>query len=329
MFSSSVTQIPTSFILICDVTPPTSSHSTTAPCGGHYSAPSGVILSPGWPGYYKDSLSCEWVIESEPGRSIKITFDRWVASFLPKSPKPHSSSHPSLPSCGALELGVGAERTSRSAARRRVTGEQALQMFTKKITSFRDRIVEAGKKKGFFSLSLILIMTSTFYFTLLLAPNPGKPCPPRFQTELGYDFLEIHDGPNLLSPLVGSFNGTQVPQFLFSSSNFLYLLFTTDNSRSNVGFKILYESECDEGHGDFGFYVYSFRCDVSSARRHRGQLLVSGPRDPRQRDPLRPGLLHRLHCVVWLRLGLQAEPRGAAGVREEPLVEPPTAHLRW
>ena len=47
-----------------------------APCGGHFSAPSGVILSPGWPGYYKDSLSCEWVIEAEVGRSIKITFDK-------------------------------------------------------------------------------------------------------------------------------------------------------------------------------------------------------------------------------------------------------------
>lgn len=68
---------------------------------------------------------------------------------------------------------------------------------------------------------------------------------PRFQTELGYDILEIHDGPNLLSPLIGSFNGTQVPQFLFSSSNFLYLLFITDNSRSNVGFKILYESKSE------------------------------------------------------------------------------------
>uniref|UniRef100_UPI001EAF343F CUB and sushi domain-containing protein 3-like n=2 Tax=Oncorhynchus gorbuscha TaxID=8017 RepID=UPI001EAF343F len=110
-----------------------------APCGGHYSAPSGVILSPGWPGYYKDSLSCEWVIEATPGRSVKISFDR-------------------------------------------------------------------------------------------------------FQTELSYDFLELHDGPNLLSPLIGSFNGTQVPQFLFSSSNFIYLLFTTDNSRSNIGFKIFYES---------------------------------------------------------------------------------------
>ncbi|CAL8260982.1 unnamed protein product, partial [Boreogadus saida] len=109
-----------------------------APCGGHYSGASGVLLSPGWPGYYKDSLSCEWVIETEAGRSVKISFDR-------------------------------------------------------------------------------------------------------FQTELSYDFLEVHDGPNLLSPLIGSFNGTLVPQFLFSSGNFLYLLFTTDNSRSNSGFKILYE----------------------------------------------------------------------------------------
>lgn len=72
----------------------------------------------------------------------------------------------------------------------------------------------------------------------------------RFQTELGYDILEIHDGPNLLSPLIGSFNGTQVPQFLFSSSNFLYLLFITDNSRSNVGFKILYESKLEAKCGD-------------------------------------------------------------------------------
>lgn len=72
----------------------------------------------------------------------------------------------------------------------------------------------------------------------------------RFQTELGYDILEIHDGPNLLSPLIGSFNGTQVPQFLFSSSNFLYLLFITDNSRSNVGFKILYESKLEAKWGD-------------------------------------------------------------------------------
>ncbi|XP_076868457.1 CUB and sushi domain-containing protein 3 isoform X4 [Brachyhypopomus gauderio] len=116
-----------------------------APCGGHFTASVGVILSPGWPGYYKDSLSCEWVIEAELGRSIKLSFDR-------------------------------------------------------------------------------------------------------FQTELNYDFLEIHDGPNLLSPLLASLNGTQVPQFLFSSGNVLYLLFTTDSSRSNSGFKLFYESVTLDTH---------------------------------------------------------------------------------
>uniref|UniRef100_A0A674D7B9 CUB and Sushi multiple domains 3 n=1 Tax=Salmo trutta TaxID=8032 RepID=A0A674D7B9_SALTR len=157
-----------------------------APCGGHYSAPSGVILSPGWPGYYKDSLSCEWVIEATPGRSVKISFDR-------------------------------------------------------------------------------------------------------FQTELSYDFLEVHDGPNLLSPLIGSFNGTQVPQFLFSSSNFIYLLFTTDNSRSNSGFKIFYEivtldtSSCMDpgipvngeryGHDLAIGSTVSFQCDQGYTLSHEEPLV--------------------------------------------------------
>ncbi|XP_075853394.1 CUB and sushi domain-containing protein 1 isoform X2 [Microcebus murinus] len=110
-----------------------------APCGGHLTASSGVILPPGWPGYYKDSLNCEWIIEAKPGHSIKITFDR-------------------------------------------------------------------------------------------------------FQTEVNYDTLEVRDGPASSSPLIGEYHGTQAPQFLISTGNFMHLLFTTDNSRSSVGFLIHYES---------------------------------------------------------------------------------------
>ncbi|NP_444401.2 CUB and sushi domain-containing protein 1 precursor [Mus musculus] len=110
-----------------------------APCGGHLTASSGVILPPGWPGYYKDSLNCEWVIEAKPGHSIKITFDR-------------------------------------------------------------------------------------------------------FQTEVNYDTLEVRDGPTSSSPLIGEYHGTQAPQFLISTGNYMYLLFTTDSSRASVGFLIHYES---------------------------------------------------------------------------------------
>uniref|UniRef100_A0A4W3K4R6 CUB domain-containing protein n=1 Tax=Callorhinchus milii TaxID=7868 RepID=A0A4W3K4R6_CALMI len=112
-----------------------------APCGGHLTAPSGIILSPGWPGYYKDSLNCEWVIEARPRHTIKITFDR-------------------------------------------------------------------------------------------------------FQTEVNYDTLEVRDGSVNSAPLIGEYHGTQAPQFLISTGNFMYLIFMTDNSRSSVGFQIRYETAC-------------------------------------------------------------------------------------
>lgn len=47
-----------------------------APCGGHLTASSGVVLSPGWPSFYKDSLSCQWVIEAQTDHAVKIHFDK-------------------------------------------------------------------------------------------------------------------------------------------------------------------------------------------------------------------------------------------------------------
>lgn len=66
---------------------------------------------------------------------------------------------------------------------------------------------------------------------------------PRFQTEVNYDTLEVRDGPASSSPLIGEYHGTQAPQFLISTGNYMYLLFTTDSSRANVGFLIHYESK--------------------------------------------------------------------------------------
>lgn len=68
--------------------------------------------------------------------------------------------------------------------------------------------------------------------------------PFRFKTEVNYDTLEVRDGRSYSSPLIGVYDGTQVPQFLISTSNYLYLLFTTDKSHSDVGFQIRYESKC-------------------------------------------------------------------------------------
>ncbi|KAI4818313.1 hypothetical protein KUCAC02_011657, partial [Chaenocephalus aceratus] len=109
------------------------------PCGGELKAPSGIILSPGWPELYKEALNCEWIIEAPPGYPIKIIFDK-------------------------------------------------------------------------------------------------------FRTEVNYDILEVRDGRFPSSHLIGSYQGTQVPQFLISTSNFLFLFFSTDKSHSDIGFRIRYET---------------------------------------------------------------------------------------
>lgn len=69
----------------------------------------------------------------------------------------------------------------------------------------------------------------------------------RFKTEVNYDTLEVRDGRTYSAPLIGVYHGTQVPQFLISTSNYLYLLFSTDKSHSDIGFQLRYESESWQG----------------------------------------------------------------------------------
>lgn len=63
---------------------------------------------------------------------------------------------------------------------------------------------------------------------------------PSFNLEPGYDFLHIYDGRDSLSPLIGSFYGSQLPGRIESSSNSLFLAFRSDASVSNTGFVIDY-----------------------------------------------------------------------------------------
>uniref|UniRef100_A0A672JTJ4 CUB domain-containing protein n=1 Tax=Sinocyclocheilus grahami TaxID=75366 RepID=A0A672JTJ4_SINGR len=62
----------------------------------------------------------------------------------------------------------------------------------------------------------------------------------RLEEDDFYDFLHIYDGPDSLSPLLGSFYGTDVPERIESSSNKLFLAFRSDASLSSNGFVLQY-----------------------------------------------------------------------------------------
>ncbi|KAJ7369440.1 Immunoglobulin C-2 Type [Desmophyllum pertusum] len=62
----------------------------------------------------------------------------------------------------------------------------------------------------------------------------------RFDTESNYDHVYVYNGGSPSSPLIGRFNGSSIPAPITSSSNKLYVRFTSDGSNVNGGFVALY-----------------------------------------------------------------------------------------
>ena len=54
-----------------------------------------------------------------------------------------------------------------------------------------------------------------------------------------YDWLEVHDGDNANSPLIGStLCGSNIPQTIVSSGNELFVHFTSDGYVPSTGYQI-------------------------------------------------------------------------------------------
>ena len=65
----------------------------------------------------------------------------------------------------------------------------------------------------------------------------------RFDTESRYDFVYVYDGGSSSSPLIGQYDGTWLPSTITSSSNQLFVTFTSDGSNVGSGFAASYHGE--------------------------------------------------------------------------------------
>lgn len=67
----------------------------------------------------------------------------------------------------------------------------------------------------------------------------------RFDTELYDDYVTVYDGTSLSSPVIGRFSGSKRPLPLISSSNNLYVRFTTDAAQNKQykGFRANYRGK--------------------------------------------------------------------------------------
>ncbi|XP_012062648.1 PREDICTED: cubilin [Atta cephalotes] len=74
-----------------------------------------------------------------------------------------------------------------------------------------------------------------------------------------FDFVEIYDGPNMLSQLLGRYCGSDMPPAIKSNSNSLVVVFKSDWSYEEEGFILSYETLCGgEFHADTGIIKSPF-----------------------------------------------------------------------
>ena len=64
-----------------------------------------------------------------------------------------------------------------------------------------------------------------------------------FNTEQGNDILTVYDGETTSSPVLGSFSGQTIPQSLYSTSGSILLVFITNSSITDLGWKVKYSAQ--------------------------------------------------------------------------------------
>ncbi|XP_066270862.1 CUB domain-containing protein 2-like [Branchiostoma lanceolatum] len=68
-----------------------------------------------------------------------------------------------------------------------------------------------------------------------------------FDVEDGFDFLKIYDGANIHSPQFESLTGSESVSPITSTSNVMFLIFTSDESDTAQGFQFSYSEDISFG----------------------------------------------------------------------------------
>ncbi|XP_021476232.2 cubilin [Oncorhynchus mykiss] len=68
-----------------------------------------------------------------------------------------------------------------------------------------------------------------------------------------YDYVIVYDGPNAMAPIMGQFCGTELPPNLQSTTNQMFIAFTTDSSVSGIGWRATYIETLGPAQGCGGY----------------------------------------------------------------------------
>ncbi|KAK2531299.1 Cubn [Columba livia] len=258
-------------------------------CGANFTSPRGRIVSPNYPSQYDNNLNCSYIIDQGPQSLVMLEFETFHLEAPALSSRicvydgvsifsgTRVTPHPLITLCGN-ELPAPVS----------VFGPMLLNFYTDShIAGFgfqaRFRAFACG---GIFSgpdgvisspahsvLDYHNNMNCSYYITV----GNGKVVALKFNSfELEIspscykDYVAVYDGSDTHAPLLGKFCGAELPLNIKSSSNNLFLVFTTDFFGGDRGWKASFRETLGPQNGCGGYLTnsaYSFGSPVSNVTR--------------------------------------------------------------
>ncbi|XP_037366570.1 cubilin isoform X2 [Talpa occidentalis] len=230
------------------------------PCGGSYNATwtPQSISSPNSSNPAIPLSICTWVIEAPPHQQVKITL--WALhlyspdcdqNYLEFQDSTESNANPGIQFCGRNYSVVPTLYSSMSTAvvifKSEVFNQNFRVGFTYQIADCNREYNKAFgnlKSPGWpdnynNNLDCTIILTAPQNHTISLFFHSFGI---EDSSECRHDFLEVRNGSENSSPLLGTYCGTLLPNPLFSQNNQLHLRFKTDSAVSSHGYEIIWTS---------------------------------------------------------------------------------------
>ncbi|MBN3293694.1 TLL2 protein, partial [Polypterus senegalus] len=232
--------------------------SCEAACGGFLTKLNGTITSPGWPKEYPTNKNCVWQVVAPTQYRISLQFDVFELEGNEVCKYDY------------VEVRSGLSTDSRLHGK--FCGSEKPDVITSQLNNMRvefksdNTVSKKGFKAHFFSGCEHKVTSAE---GVLSSPNWPDKYPSRKECtweisstaghrvkivfndfeveqhqECAYDHLELYDGPNSKSPILGRFCGNKKPDPVISSSNKMFLRFYSDASVQRKGFQAKHSTEC-------------------------------------------------------------------------------------
>ncbi|CAB3235739.1 unnamed protein product [Arctia plantaginis] len=234
-------------------------------CGGYFTADKGEIVSPTYNGNYLTNLLCEYKIRTSPATRIKIDFKQFSLerSFRCKYDYLKVYDGPSADSpfvgrfCGNTYPATYTSSSNTLYIKFRTDRSNAAEGFriTYNALCVKTILGDSGViKSPLYPFNYPRNKDCVY----IIKAVPGKAIQLRFQDfdiedntnyNCRYDYVEVRDGPDVNSTLLGRFCGgsEHIPPVQTSTHNFMYIRFKSDMTISGTGFYANYttiDTEC-------------------------------------------------------------------------------------